>query len=921
LLLGLQVPARLPARLGISLVKLAARAAGEATELTLPMAWVRQRPHQGPILKVELDSDINSAQLRVLPNQQLSAKGSGTALARLLEETSRLWFDSQGPGNKNLARWLERLDAAAQLAAGQGFLGKWAYLLAGQQQKPLPAVSASRWPQIAKACRALDIALPTRVASPKSTTRRTTWVGETKRLFSLAGNIPCGAGPVECRAFLSKPTNERLALRQSLVKILTAKGYEPNIKVLNAYKPGVDWLLGEIEPVLPKKTYRVRLGFRRFEAPKPGQLEMASRWIQEIYPAPDILARKRHWPLERVEMSMDPDQAEAYRLTAWNQAGHQVFDQGFTPMTSCIAYLPGLAEKRNANPTCIGLILNQNGRTIWTQALPSDREVFWRRFQNRWLPEIKNRMIKALPELLAGRDIAFWEEVRVEVAIRETEKRLGIDEERLSPMEALHEDIYFGLLEFVQKFCREHSPATDLQLGRIVPVVRSCGGGKPWARLKLKPLQPDVGRFRKRPAIIRLSWSGGNLQAQLKTTTGRWRPKARIRLCRVARAWGLKLEPSPDGKLCYRARPARPTRPDLFTRPCEPPPQEQILSAREIRHWTWALAGFESLHVWQAGNSWQGRAILAMEANTPGMVSVGKARHLKPTLLVNARHHANEVSGSNAALGLAWRLAATPEGHEMLRRVNLVIVPLENADGVATLEELLPGAPGHKLHAARYNALGMEWYSHYDDDNTPFPEARVKTLLFHRWLPEYLLDLHGVPSHEWEQPFAGYLNHRFREYWIPCSFVFAILPFFEAKDHTGAQEAAALAEILSAAMGTQKDIVRLNQHIHGRYRRYAAAFEPEVFNAGMCGNLVVVPTSERIGKTNFGHRYWPLVKSEVITEVLDEVVTGSWLQRCSRAHQVAAWAMLKRMVRAVPARLVRKETNRGVRFAWIRPES
>jgi Zinc carboxypeptidase len=922
LLLGLQIPARLPAKLGAALVKLAARASAEATELTLPLAWVRHRPHQGPILKVELDPGANVAELEVISNQHLSAKGSGIALARLLEETGRLWFDSQGPGSKNLVSWLERLDAAARLAAGEGFHGQWAHSLAKQQQKPLPVASAAKWAQLAKACRALGMEPPATTASPDPISRRMTWAEESDRLLALADRIPSASGAVECRAFLSKPSNERKALAQSLREILTGKGYGPtsSITVLNAYKPGVDWLLGEIEPKLPEETCRVRLSFRPFEARKPGQLEMPSRWIQEIYPAPDLLALKKGWPPERVKLCMDPDQKEAYRLTALDEKGHTLFDHGFTPPTSCFSYLPCLPEEHSVNPTCIGLTLRQDGRTIWAHALPSDREVFWRRFQDRWLPEIKKLMIRSLPKMQAGREIAFWEEVRLEVAIRESDERLGLDEERIAPMEALHEDIYFAMLEFMQGFCREYSPEMTLQLGRIVPVMRSCSKGKPRARLRLKPPQRGISYPSKRPTIIGLSWSGGKLGARLDTAALELAPKECIRLCRVAQALGLGLEPLHGGGLCYKARPARPTRPALPAQPSEPPPQEEILGAHAIGRWTKALDGFDSLHVWQAGTTWQGRPILAVEANTPGAVSVGKARYLKPTLLVNARHHANEVSGSNAALSLAWKLAVTPEGHEMLGRVNLVIVPLENADGVATLEELLPGAPGYKLHAARYNALGAEWYSHYYDDHTPFPEARVKTLLFRRWLPEYMLDLHGVPSHEWEQPFAGYLNHRFREYWIPRSFVYAILPFFKAEDHPGAREAETLVEDLSAAMGTQEDIGELNRRIHDRYQRYAAAFEPELFNAGMCGTLVVVPTSERIGKTNFGKRYWPLVKSEVITEVLDEVATGPWLERCGRAHQVVAWAMLKRMARAEPAGLMRRETETGVSFAWIRQE-
>jgi hypothetical protein len=86
----------------------------------------------------------------------------------------------------------------------------------------------------------------------------------------------------------------------------------------------------------------------------------------------------------------------------------------------------------------------------------------------------------------------------------------------------------------------------------------------------------------------------------------------------------------------------------------------------------------------------------------------------------------------------------------------------------------------------------------------------------------------------------------------------------------------------------------------------------------MAGALVVTPTCERIGKINFANRKWPLVKSEIITEVLDEVATGPWLERCVRAHLVIIHTVLKRMQKQENAMLERKEESGAVIFAWQR---
>jgi hypothetical protein len=361
--------------------------------------------------------------------------------------------------------------------------------------------------------------------------------------------------------------------------------------------------------------------------------------------------------------------------------------------------------------------------------------------------------------------VAFWEEVRIEVAILETQERLGLDEERLAPLEALHEDLYFGLLAFVQAFNSEQKLKSPIQLGRIVPVTHPAPRNGPWARLSVRSLRRAVEPCGWPPRAEYLCWRRGHLVLGLSGGDD-LSPGQRRRLTSVAEVWGHRLELGQGSSFEWSAPFPRPSAPPSVQAPRQAPPQDRILSGDEVRSWTRRLGSLAGLRAWRAGRSWQGREILALESCLPatGCISVGKLRMIKPTLLLNARHHANEVSSSNAALALAWNMVRDPGKHRLLQKVNLVMVPLENADGVATLEELLPGAPDQKLHAARFNALGQEWYAHYFDHDPPFPEARVKTRLYHRWLPRLLMEAHGVPSHE------CFLEsrHIYRYYWL-CS--------------------------------------------------------------------------------------------------------------------------------------------------------
>ena len=114
-------------------------------------------------------------------------------------------------------------------------------------------------------------------------------------------------------------------------------------------------------------------------------------------------------------------------------------------------------------------------------------------------------------------------------------------------------------------------------------------------------------------------------------------------------------------------------------------------------------------------------------------------------------------------------------------------------------------APDHKLHAARYNALGVEWYADYFADPPRFAEARVKPRLWHRWLPQIVLDAHGVPSHEWDQPFSGYVPPKpFQEFWLPKTFVYAIVPFIDRPDHPGHGMAGRLVNQMRQALANDR---------------------------------------------------------------------------------------------------------------------
>jgi Zinc carboxypeptidase len=875
---------RVSAPLGFALAGFVARAALAATEVQLPLAFAGRAVHRGVVLQVR-ENGAERPGLR-WAGRTIRAAGRAAALAACIRDWTRVGFPPGGPGCGTYERWHARVDAVRQMLTGGG--------------RPLGTAPAA----------ASGLRL------------RESWSSEVRRVADALRRLPTGTGALDGFVMVSKPVAARRALAADLSKILREKGYRPRLTVLNAYKPALSWLLEVVQPQLRKTPglTRIELAFRPFSA-GPRTLEMKSRWAQEIFPGPDLLAAGLGWPAASIRLVRRAGLSEAYRIRAWDAQNRLAFERGFTPRWTRLAYLPGRPQLGNVHPTCGGVRLLQGRQVLLDADIATDREVFWRRFQERWLPAIEARMRAFLKASRGRLPLAFWEEVRIDVALDESDQRLGLGEERVAPMEALHEDLYFVLLDFFRVFAEEHKLPPEVQFGRIFPVVAAAApAGRPSGRLKARPFSNaahvSAGRAFSRPRVAGLVSEGAALT--LRMVFPKQAPAAeeaeRIRAAGRARGHDLRFDPAGRSVFLRLAAPRPSRQKEAGPADVAAPPLDRLLKAAEVAGWVRRLGRLPDVCGWRAGSSWQGRPVWALEAALGAAgktISLPRLRLLKPSLLVNARHHANEISSTNAALALVWELGATEWGRAALKRVNVAVVPLENADGVATLEALQPGAPDHKLHAARYNALGVEWYGDYFSDAPRFPEARVKPRLWRRWLPRIVLDAHGVPSHEWDQPFSGYAPGRFRAYWIPRAFIYAVIPFLDRPDHPGYAGAHELARVMARGLAGDAEMAALDRELGSRYRRYARNLAPETFPPAASQTLMVLPPEERIGGLNFAVRQFPVTVSEIITEVTDEVVSGRLLALCARGHLTVAKALIDFLGRRPPGRLDRVHPKDG----------
>ncbi len=106
--------------------------------------------------------------------------------------------------------------------------------------------------------------------------------------------------------------------------------------------------------------------------------------------------------------------------------------------------------------------------------LQTDREIFWRLFQDKWLPLLERHMSRRIKKESFHGQTAFWEEIRLDISIDETDERLPLGDERVCPMEALHEDLSTSsCLKPSPRFPNATVCRAPCSSGRILPRVLS----------------------------------------------------------------------------------------------------------------------------------------------------------------------------------------------------------------------------------------------------------------------------------------------------------------------------------------------------------------------------------------------------------------------------------------------------------------
>jgi hypothetical protein len=513
----------------------------------------------------------------------------------------------------------------------------------------------------------------------------------------------------------------------------------------------------------------------------------------------------------------------------------------------------------------------------------TDPERFWDHYESKALP----RMFDYARQYTGGRlgleHQPFFRDLIFDVTMSEPDFRLDLDEERISSLDSLHEDLTFNTIDFWSIFSGNPPGNNDVAPGRImammhpvqpgkaprvkitfngnaVPTPRlvlawtTRGGAKETRTVALTGVQVE----RPRVTAVTVRAGAGSVGSVTATVTGTTFEQAAAAarlvedLGRIQKAGALTaalaypqldelrietesgraailrtLAPVDRASLVKRSeRPVTPLQPGkpiiTWDHAIGPDELEQEILPR--------FRNFPEINSYIAGRTYRGRNVWAMDVMLPiksELWSQAKASALKPVLLVSTGTHANEISSRSAALRLMELFATDPEYRKYLKRINLAYHAMENPDGAANHQELYKLQPTYILHGGYRSAVGGRGFG--GEDDPLLPETLVRRKLYYTWLPDIYMDPHGYPTHEWVHQFAGYKVPWFMAFWIPRGYHINLRHIDDPNYPDHKPVALELRERVIEEVQGVPAIRAANERLIHRFEKYARRYEPDPF--------------------------------------------------------------------------------------------
>ncbi|GBC83190.1 hypothetical protein HRbin10_02331 [bacterium HR10] len=289
---------------------------------------------------------------------------------------------------------------------------------------------------------------------------------------------------VEIEIRVSEAPEVRRELERAIRAELRRRGVAEEritVRVLSAYKQGFSWITDVVLPAIRERRSeiaRIRIRFAPVEQEKDRpELRWQTifspiRWLQELYPIDEVLARELGLPVDAIvfEKAASP-KSPIYHLEVLDRAGRLLYQGDFDPKFVVLPLFRQFPDYESVRVTTGWITADVDGRRVADERIVTDPEKFWALYQTKLLP----RLFAYVMDLYEGQPktehAPYFGELRVELTLSEPDYPLGIDQEQISSLEALHEDIYFGTLAFFDLIGLKFVGERLLYPGRIIPII------------------------------------------------------------------------------------------------------------------------------------------------------------------------------------------------------------------------------------------------------------------------------------------------------------------------------------------------------------------------------------------------------------------------------------------------------------------
>ena len=795
-------------------------------------------------------------------------------------------------------------------------------------------------------------------------------------------------GPVVLEARVSESPEMRAKLRDQIMAELKSAGVDPqqaNVHVLSAYKQGYSWLVDQVEPELKaKNAAKIKIEFARYEDPaKLSTMGSTARWVEELFPVDEVLARDLKMPLANIQLAeKSGGEGPTYTVHAWDAAGAEVFKQDFSVKAVARPYSDQFPHYETVHVSTGWVTLTSGKNTLLDERIETDPEYFWDHYQTETLP----RIFKLIMQQNNGRPKVeyqpLFDTLKISFKMSEPDYKIGVDQERISSLEALQEDTFFSTQNFFYMMGDLMSTAKMDYQGRVIPVsypsiegqdghVRieyyAKDAGFPQVRLSWKLDSVDHEKVRELPAlnagnarlvaarvaagsegVQALTWRIGAdyrnddydrwitetekdtvehniLSVQQANAQLDWLGRmhtaglyagtfAYPHLKNLNFEFELPLEPGTGvhtknavvpGQFAITGTGApRPQITDFSPAPVDANGHfvswDKPIDPAEAEHLLSRLGSYPGVNVYWLGKTYLGRDMWAADILLPSpseLRSLAKETTLKAAIIYSGRQHANEVSSTSHLFRLAEQLVTDPTTRESLKKVNVVLHPIDNVDGAQLSIDLAKITPDFMLHPGYHAALTADVTTAQWDPNPIYPESATRRLLWRAWLPDAFLNPHGYPTHEWVQPFSEYsawaITRTVAEYghtyWVARGW-FTSLSYLGDEEHKDTKTVAyALRDRIVDNMAKTPGILDLNARMNDRYARFqhfdVYAYQQPIYKGTRIYMALkgAKPGKDSEALDSFLMRYPDITYDDGYTEAPDETAYGSFLHLVASA--------------------------------------